>query len=399
MQPDHVPRRRERWGASTLWHESDEDENGQRTISRQESWLPSSDLQEELEAMILRRAHKKLLQQTVSSELNAEVAISSLARTRQLHQASDESQNSITSETTSEGEDFSSVSDGTTTDVDRKRTRSRRSSSNSQLSSRSESLPSPTMLLDDQLAASALRPSVRECMGRLNCLLDTLHRSRKGGRESVTLTENQFPDVPKAKRRRRGPSVAEDGPSLDKTEARTTTSVTPSGHIRPVSNLKNMACRDWSEILNLAVATGWDQAAVERTAQRCAILFGETMEFRCISRHATPQAQSKSFIHLSAPAMPERSTAASMSGTSRTYACSYSRCERHRESFTQRWELRQHLKRSHKLSDAEIERILIPMDESHYCSGQGVSEIESQRKASRDDILCPITICMPNSRC
>ncbi|EUC43486.1 hypothetical protein COCMIDRAFT_7050 [Bipolaris oryzae ATCC 44560] len=36
---------------------------------------------------------------------------------------------------------------------------------------------------------------------------------------------------------------------------------------------------DWSEVLGLAAVRGWDKAAVERTAQRCAALFGESMSF------------------------------------------------------------------------------------------------------------------------
>ncbi|KAF2819900.1 hypothetical protein CC86DRAFT_374630 [Ophiobolus disseminans] len=34
---------------------------------------------------------------------------------------------------------------------------------------------------------------------------------------------------------------------------------------------------DWSEVLGLAAAKGWDQRAISRTAQRCAALFGESM--------------------------------------------------------------------------------------------------------------------------
>ncbi|KAJ6280538.1 hypothetical protein J3E71DRAFT_392736 [Bipolaris maydis] len=36
---------------------------------------------------------------------------------------------------------------------------------------------------------------------------------------------------------------------------------------------------DWSEVLGLAAVRGWDKAAVARTAQRCAALFGESMSF------------------------------------------------------------------------------------------------------------------------
>jgi hypothetical protein len=37
---------------------------------------------------------------------------------------------------------------------------------------------------------------------------------------------------------------------------------------------------DWSEVLGIASITGWDQQVVARTAQRCAVLFGEGMSFR-----------------------------------------------------------------------------------------------------------------------
>ncbi|EUC38860.1 hypothetical protein COCCADRAFT_575 [Bipolaris zeicola 26-R-13] len=36
---------------------------------------------------------------------------------------------------------------------------------------------------------------------------------------------------------------------------------------------------DWSEVLGLAAVRGWDKAALARTAQRCAALFGESMSF------------------------------------------------------------------------------------------------------------------------
>lgn len=42
---------------------------------------------------------------------------------------------------------------------------------------------------------------------------------------------------------------------------------------------------DWSEILALAAVKGWDEGAIARTAQRCAMLFGESMSFIPLHEH------------------------------------------------------------------------------------------------------------------
>jgi hypothetical protein len=398
MRPSDVPRRREIWGAAAMWHEYNGDDNSHGAYFRRESWFPGRDLQEELEAAILRRAHKKLQLQKAAGELDTRFVKSSLAGISHLHQVPDASQVSINLETSSEFEDSSAVSDGTTTGVDRKVRRSERSSSSSGSSSRSEPLPSPSMLLDDEITASALRPSVRECMSRLNRLLDALHRSRKGSREYGTLSRNQSRDLTTAKRRSRDlPVQLENPPLVGKTKA------IPFGKqvLRPTksSDPRDVACRDWSEILSLAATTGWDQTALERAAQRCATLFGETMELRCISGHMATHTHPESFFYgpdTNALTMPKDSAAARTSSTPRMFACLYSQCERHRVPFVQRWELRQHLKRSHKAQNADIGSIMTAIDESHH--REGATNIESKLNAMRDDVLCPITICMPNSR-
>jgi N-terminal acetyltransferase B complex catalytic subunit len=399
MRPNHVPRRRETWGTPAMWYEYDEDENSQGTYLRHESWLPSRDLQEELEAIILQRAHKNLQQHKMNSETNIRPGKSSLAGTSRF-QPSDASQNPASPKIDSEREEPSSLSDGTITDAERKSTRARSSSSSSKLSSQSESSRSPSMLLDDEIASSALKAPVRECMGKLNFLLDALHKSRKGGRKGSSLSRNGSVDLRQPKSRRRE-SVKHGASSLDVESKATASASPPSTSAATSSNLRERACRDWSEILSLAVTIGWDEAAVDRTVQRCATLFGETMELRSVAGHMAPHIQSRPFIYrpdARAQIMTERTPVASISNTPSTYACSYSHCERHRKPFLQRWELRQHLRRSHKLRDADIGTLMSSINNDRHCKWRRVTSIEPEHDASEDDILRPITICMPNSR-
>ncbi|KAF2110014.1 hypothetical protein BDV96DRAFT_584119 [Lophiotrema nucula] len=109
---------------------------------------------------------------------------------------------------------------------------------------------------------------------------------------------------------------------------------------------------DWSEVLGLASMTGWDEGAVARTAQRCAALFGEGMDFRCFDTTSDD---------LSKPVHFRPSTISSLDSTGfgepmsekRPYCskdalrCPHTNCDGHRHDFSTHYRVVQHIMRQH----------------------------------------------------
>ncbi|KAH6692655.1 hypothetical protein F5X68DRAFT_259269 [Plectosphaerella plurivora] len=178
----------------------------------------------------------------------------------------------------------------------------------------------PVVAADDDLSYDLLRPSVRNILSRLDATLYTLHNSRLAG---VTNTANEddsasdaslaAPATPKQRPKKRRPrsqasrnrdmphledasgdeyvddESTEGEPSSPETRGRSPAQKMPQS--RPTSGRKDRksrsdkgerfgrwALRDWREVLGAASLSGFDGEAVARAAQRCADLFGEKMD-------------------------------------------------------------------------------------------------------------------------
>jgi hypothetical protein len=339
-----------------------------------EPWLPSRHLLEELEAQILRQAQQNLQQRSTSSG-NAKISIKTTQiRPAQLYRTGEHGEASAASDTVLWQDGSSSMSDDSSTDDDSDAegdavTKSGNSghADGAEVFHLPASLPEPSILLDDSLAATIARPSLRECLKKVNSLLDALHRSRKGCRESFARCREEplNPDsVVNDRKRRIGADQSNRSPRRTKTSSALSgarhSNLTRS-HLKP----RDLACRDWSEILALAATTGWDQSTIARTAQRCASLFRENMELRCMPEYGAPRANDNLFIF----GPNQRKKATTQNATSGVPS----------------------LISSTMVKSTVLER-------NHRSISPGLAGGEPKQRLDRSGLLTPVTLRMPNSR-
>lgn len=105
--------------------------------------------------------------------------------------------------------------------------------------------------------------------------------------------------------------------------------------------------RDWSEVLGIASLVGWNPAVVDRAARRCTSLLGERMDFQAVSGSGTQTDTVDERETIFVKDEPERDW----------FCCPVSTCPRHDEPYEKTWRWREHLKRSHKFSNARITRL------------------------------------------
>lgn len=146
-------------------------------------------------------------------------------------------------------------------------------------------------LADDALAGRILGPSVNSLLSNIDHLAMAVQRNRLNhvgdrarGRsgstsELPTDTESTAPPCRPSSSRH----------SSRNSRARSTSSASSRASISSTNSLagKGAGLMDWSELLGVAAVSGWDPNAVERTAERCASLFGEGMGFRTLDEGST----------------------------------------------------------------------------------------------------------------
>ncbi|RMJ27582.1 hypothetical protein PHISP_01570 [Aspergillus sp. HF37] len=149
-----------------------------------------------------------------------------------------------------------------------------------------------------------------------------------------------------------------------------------------------LGLRDWSEVLGVASMTGWPSTVVNRAAQRCTGLFGQDMAFQTLKEGRVEQvpgddgpkweyiASESEGERGSIPPPPTRRSRSRGPSTHREptpreaslapeeervvprlkgkgehrkqdLICPIKTCSRHKNGFTRRWNLNQHMKRMH----------------------------------------------------
>jgi len=163
--------------------------------------------------------------------------------------------------------------------------------------------------VDDELSESMLKPVVRNIISKLDGLLTGLYFEREPYVRSMVKTLSSevgdgsspggrsTPDTAKEKVKKKN-----DSPGILKREGVEHKSETPGhgrssempprrrrrpSHSSPAASKLNaekrmlaVKNRDWSQVLGVAAFTGFTQASLNRTTQRCESLFEETMSWR-----------------------------------------------------------------------------------------------------------------------
>ncbi|KAI7603222.1 hypothetical protein KC346_g11978, partial [Hortaea werneckii] len=287
----------------------------------------------------------------------------------------------------------------------------------------------PAFLADDDQASALLRPTVRHIVSKFDDLLIGLHESRQGQRQRAPFSRsrsrpsrsrsNSKPAAtsPQSEDRLRSSerqgsvrygshgqeseldddyddAVSSDGEpkSVEKGRRR------PSGRSK-----KELGLRDWSEVLGVAALTGWDQTVVDRTARRCAALFGEKMAMRFMPEMPVDKEKDEVveyFPETIPPLGSDESEQDEEEGEALStvdkgqqikqagWQCPYENCARHHEVYEQRWRWREHLKRTHKLKRQQIEEVEAELKEardSHIAVDDGPDVEGGQEKEMEID--------------
>lgn len=357
MKPEHVPRKGEAFGVAVT---SREDEKA--TYRKPESWKPSADLEGEIQAIMMRKAKEKLRErerQRLASMVSLSLRTAGELSPRKRKRSSSPSSSSGSSSDT-EGEE------------------QRLSHSDRRDSTAREPKQSFDILEDDEEAATILQPSFQHIISKLDDLLLGLQKSRKGHmreppsprsraryerrksksrsrRQSRARTENEevhgISDAnanDKIESRSRSRASSEAAGSADPGDAEDANSAALEGKKKP-KRKPPLNPRDWSEVLGMAPLVGWDPAVVRRAADRCSLLFGESMAFAELGKR--PMAEDGANAQAGNGFIVEEEE--EVEG----YCCPVESCLRHTQPWplkmTYRW--REHLKRVHKYSKEQIE--------------------------------------------
>ncbi|KAK1820568.1 hypothetical protein LTR12_005016 [Friedmanniomyces endolithicus] len=370
-----VPRREEVFGVSP----GDVDEDG--TYRKSDPWRPSADLEDEIQALMLKKAKERLRQRLWADAdddfTEGDVRIKSEIKTR------DDGSDSGLQETTS---------------VKLPPTASYQ----------------PALLADDDEAAMITRPTVRHILSKLDDLIAGLHTSRLGQRRVRSTSKSRSRSkTAKSRSKSRSQAPAESsrrGRTRIKAESSFTrrgegSSDTDSNHAgnnaaTPLENKQRrnsqrsrheLGQRDWSDVLGIAALVGWDQAVIDRAARRCASLFGEGIAFRTMPETAAdrPEDVVVEYRPDMIPAMVDSDVETGSDEHESTapagYVCPYQDCSRHSEDYPKLWRWREHLRRGHKLSKQQIAEIEERQGYDKSVSRSLSAEASSSRAASEAD--------------
>ncbi|KAI7352143.1 hypothetical protein KC354_g12127 [Hortaea werneckii] len=376
LPANEVPRREEAFGVP-IEHILDDAE----TLRKEEPWVPSADLRDEIEALMLRKAKARFR-----------------SRNWAVHEEPSVSPNHPEATSGMEGGDDRSGSDSHSEEEEGGVQTFKAETTHLPRHQQQQHHYSPTFLADDDQAGTLLRPTARHIVSKFDDLLIGLHQSRQGHRQRAPFsrsrsrrsrsrsnskpaaTSSQSQPRPRSREKRGNVdsgSREQESEHDDNYEASTSgddeAQSAEKGRRRTSGqSKKELGLRDWSEVLGVAALTGWDQTVIDRTAQRCAALFGEKMAIRFMPEMPVDKVNDKVVEYLPETIPPlesedseqdeEVGEAVSSMDKGRQvkqggWQCPYENCARHHEIYEQRWRWREHLKRTHKLNGPQLEEV------------------------------------------
>ncbi|KAK4574361.1 hypothetical protein LTR86_002123 [Recurvomyces mirabilis] len=238
----------------------------------------------------------------------------------------------------------------------------------------------PSLMSDDDQVHELLRPTLRHMLTQFDDLLIGLHKSRAGHRRHQQGDQMSGKSRPQSARSRsRSQSVRSCNASRSRTRKASTTSIQSSDAESKMAGFDqdspkrpqkprrrasgqskhDLGQRDWSDVLGMAALTGWDSTVIDRAARRCAELFGETMAFRVMPESGADAIDDR-LVEYQPEMVPlsdsegEEEIDSSEPELSPAYFCPFISCARHHEAFPAPFRWREHLRRVHKLSVTAI---------------------------------------------
>lgn len=334
LRADDVPRESEGFGKDAL-----KDVTTDGTIKTPVSWRAGADLDDEVLAIMLRKAKQRFM---LRSKLEGESIERQTSVTR--------SPSQLRSSPPMESRQSSVASEAPSHESERERE-----------TTETEEFISPEFMVDDDEAKKLLGQSSRHVLTNFDNLLMGLHRSRQYHTSGSTLDTKPANSRP-PKRKRRSTTNETPPPRItehdgEEDEERTT----GRDYTKHPSGNNPLYPRDWSEVLGVASLTGWNHAVIDRAAKRCSALFGEQMLFRTMPETATGKAEDRltkytpemipDFDLIDDVEEEEIPTGESEIG----FRCPKDSCPQHNRLYEKRFMIRQHLRRVHKYGQEALD--------------------------------------------
>ncbi|KAM0717145.1 hypothetical protein Q7P37_006997 [Cladosporium fusiforme] len=349
LRSDDVPRKSEGFGKDPLIDDIDDG-----TLKMRRPWRAGTDLEDEIQALMLRRARDRFAGRAWEEGAPSREPLSKRSQSASQMPSSPpvaSRQSSIASDAHSQSSDV---------EID-------------QLIAKPSG--KPTFLADDEEASRLMKQSVRHANSKLDDLLLGLQKSRHhqvaGSITPAELTMRSRSNKRKRRSTTNETAITEADANPDdvgsisyrKKRSDRDYSSHPSGQ-------HGLNPRDWSEVLGMASLTGWDPAVIDRAAKRCAALFGERMSIKTMPERAAGKGADR--VHEYHPQMipdvdssPEdmEDEDAEEGGTvgHAGFNCPEDSCPQRFRFYEMRWQIRQHLMYTHKYSREALD----DYDQSH----------------------------------
>jgi hypothetical protein len=229
-------------------------------------------------------------------------------------------------------------------------------------------------------SSSKAKQTVRRALSRQASLQDSDSASEYGGSPE---TSQEFQ---RRRKRSRSESTEEEDDILSARDW--------SGRAAPM---------DWSEVLGIAAAKGWDDRALARTAQRCAALFGESMSFAVHDESGATKPSTKR-VHYTPTTIPAPRTQGIIPRVSKrpifqdgTMYCPHLDCYGHRREFAMPYRVIEHCMRIHgydpRTNDSDneettiggvhVNNFLLPVAAKPGWKGYGRSRDDDEKRNSQ----------------
>lgn len=368
LDADDVPRKSEGFGKDAL-----KDEVADGTVKMPVSWRAGADLDEEVLALMLRKAKERFnLRLTTQGDFTARQP----SATRSPSQI--RSSPPIGSRQSSVATEVHSDESGNELDI-----------------TETDDFVTPEFMMDDDEAKKLLGQSSRHVLTNFDNLLMGLHRSRQyhtSGSTSITKPANSRP--PKRKRRsttNETPPLVDEHDGIEDQER-----TTGRDYSKHPSGKNPIYPRDWSEVLGVASLTGWDPAVVDRAAKRCSALFGEQILFRTMLETAAGKAEDR-LTKYTPEMIPDFEVVDGLDveenpsdGIEVGFRCPEVSCPQHNRLYEKRFMIRQHLRRVHKYGQEELDaydQACAPQD-----AKPSIEHLEAEGKENDEDAKDDVVI-------
>ena len=333
LHADDVPRKSEGFGKYAL-----RDDTADGTIKMPVSWRAGADLDDEILALMLRKAKERF---TLRSKMQGGSTARQPSATR--------SPSQMRSSPPAESRESSVASEAPSHESD-----------NELETTETEDLTTPEFMMDDDEVKKLLGQSSRHVLTKFDNLLMGLHRSRQY--HTSGSTSNTKPASSRPPKRKRRSTTNETPPMItepDGIEDQERTSI--RDYTKHPSGNNPIYPRDWSEVLGVASLTGWNQSVVDRAAKRCSALFGEQIYLKTMPETAAGKAEDKLTKYTpemipDLDGLDDMEEEKTLTGESEVgFRCPEDSCPQHHRLYEKRFMIRQHLRRVHKYGQEALD--------------------------------------------